>query len=174
MFEITRQIGIDAGHRIPNHLSKCRNVHGHRYEIMATCRSDELVEGGNEEGMVMDFSFLKEEMMCAIDECCDHSFIISSEDKSMINTFGVSLSDVINVRNTGEGQLVDNEIKNKVYMIPFSPTAENLAKHWYGLLAKQIKKRTNGLAWLHKIVVYETPNSSATYPQKNEISTRPI
>ena len=35
--ELTRRIGIDMGHRVPDHGSKCRNPHGHRYEILATC-----------------------------------------------------------------------------------------------------------------------------------------
>ncbi|HCX34237.1 MAG TPA: 6-carboxytetrahydropterin synthase QueD, partial [Rhodocyclaceae bacterium] len=27
---ITRRLEFDAGHRIPDHLSRCRHLHGHR------------------------------------------------------------------------------------------------------------------------------------------------
>ena len=30
---ITKEIEIDAAHRVPNHKSKCRTFHGHRYRI---------------------------------------------------------------------------------------------------------------------------------------------
>ncbi|MFZ8988336.1 MAG: 6-carboxytetrahydropterin synthase, partial [Methylophilaceae bacterium] len=30
---ITSRMEFDAGHRIPNHKSSCRNLHGHRYAI---------------------------------------------------------------------------------------------------------------------------------------------
>ena len=29
--KIRRWIETDTGHRVPNHKSKCRNIHGHRY-----------------------------------------------------------------------------------------------------------------------------------------------
>ncbi|MED5305895.1 MAG: 6-carboxytetrahydropterin synthase, partial [Candidatus Thermoplasmatota archaeon] len=28
---IRRWVETDTGHRVPNHKSKCRNMHGHRY-----------------------------------------------------------------------------------------------------------------------------------------------
>src|SRR4051812_9687285 len=75
----TREIGIDMGHRVTNHGSKCRNVHGHRYTIEATITGD-LIPDGASEGMVMDFSFLKEEMMREIDEYCDHALCLWVKD----------------------------------------------------------------------------------------------
>ena len=35
-FEITREIGLDAAHRVPDHASKCFHIHGHRYTVFAT------------------------------------------------------------------------------------------------------------------------------------------
>ena len=56
-YQITRGISIDAGHRVPHHHSKCRNIHGHRYEIQAVCRGP-LQNSGSQQGMVLDFAFL--------------------------------------------------------------------------------------------------------------------
>ncbi|MDP2056292.1 MAG: 6-carboxytetrahydropterin synthase, partial [Thiobacillus sp.] len=33
---ITRRLEFDAGHRIPNHASQCRHLHGHRYALEIT------------------------------------------------------------------------------------------------------------------------------------------
>ncbi|MFW8587824.1 6-carboxytetrahydropterin synthase [Rhizobium beringeri] len=55
---ITREIGIDAAHRIPHHESKCHNLHGHRYKIAATCVGP-LCGDGEQTGMVLDFRFLE-------------------------------------------------------------------------------------------------------------------
>ena len=59
--QITTRMEFDAGHRIPNHKSSCKNLHGHRYAIEVTI-SGEIVEQKNESnfGMVMDFKDAKE------------------------------------------------------------------------------------------------------------------
>jgi hypothetical protein len=35
---ITRRLDFDAGHRIPDHASQCKHLHGHRYAIEITLR----------------------------------------------------------------------------------------------------------------------------------------
>ena len=88
-FIVRRQIGIDAGHRVMTHGSKCRNMHGHRYTIEAHCQTDtnKLHNTGEQTDMVIDFSFLKDEMMTHIDEPCDHGFIISVQDEQLLKMF---------------------------------------------------------------------------------------
>ena len=141
-FEITREIGIDAGHRVPDHGSKCRNLHGHRYTIQATCVGD-LIDDGEQTGMVLDFGFLKDEMMNIIDKECDHATILYQYDpllKDHMDAFG------------------------KLVLVDFIPTAENLAKYWYNSLDAQVRIRSNFKATLMKVRVYETPNCWAEYP----------
>jgi 6-pyruvoyltetrahydropterin/6-carboxytetrahydropterin synthase len=36
MTEVTKIVEWDMGHRVPNHKSKCRNPHGHRYRLEVT------------------------------------------------------------------------------------------------------------------------------------------
>jgi 6-pyruvoyltetrahydropterin/6-carboxytetrahydropterin synthase len=161
MYSITRRIEIDAGHRIPNHASKCRNLHGHRYVIEATCIADELVSEGASEGMVLDFSFLKEEMVKTIDAYCDHSLILSLKDPLLrvidpgflIEQFEGSIDYCYTVSTYGQ-----------LYVIEHSPTAEVLAEHWFRRLEMPIRLRSSGLAKLHCLKVYETPNCWAVYP----------
>jgi 6-pyruvoyltetrahydropterin/6-carboxytetrahydropterin synthase len=40
MLTITRKLEFDAGHRIPDHNSQCRNLHGHRYTLLITLTGD--------------------------------------------------------------------------------------------------------------------------------------
>ena len=163
-FKITREIGIDAGHRVTYHGSKCRNPHGHRYTIHATCEG-ELAIAGEEMGMVMDFGFLKEEMMNEIDAPCDHGFICWNQDFQVLEMFGASkaaLSGEDVLKQQGYLSLRPNDMK--LYVVPFVPTAENLAKHWFERLAPRVDARTEGRASLLKVLVWETPNCSAEYP----------
>ena len=116
--EITKQIEIDMGHRVPNHKSKCRNPHGHRYKI-EVCVDDKVINtsGSSDEGMVIDFGDLKEIMMEYIDKVYDHSFTIYNHDE---------LAGWFNAIRT------DHDMK--INLVPFIPTAENLAKHWFELM----------------------------------------
>ena len=60
--EITTRMEFDSGHRIPNHKSSCKNLHGHRYAIEVTLKGD-IIDQENESdyGMVMDFKDAKEQ-----------------------------------------------------------------------------------------------------------------
>ena len=54
---IRRWIETDTGHRVPNHKSKCKHIHGHRYRWEAEIEGDVVTESGvSEEGMLIDFS----------------------------------------------------------------------------------------------------------------------
>jgi 6-pyruvoyltetrahydropterin/6-carboxytetrahydropterin synthase len=172
-FTITREIGIDAMHRVPTHGSKCKRYHGHRYTIEATCRArNGLIGEGEQSGMVIEFSFLKDEMMRMIDQYCDHGCIAWVEDRSLLHRLYPFRSVDLNVDGwlhhvkqevLQKGFFFDVYEDVKLYIIDCIPTAENLAKHWFGRLAPQVTERTEGKASLMKIVVHETPNCSAQY-----------
>jgi len=173
---ITREIGIDAGHRVTYHGSKCRNLHGHRYTIQATCKGA-LFEAGEQQGMVLDFGFLKDEMMNEIDEPCDHGTILWDKDP-LLSTFipnlkpgskGLAILERL-IASQGYVELPHNNVLvpicGKMYVVPFVPTAENLARHWYERLQPRVEERTGGAATLDNIKVWETPNCSAQFPFK--------
>lgn len=61
---ITRRVEWDMAHRIPDHLSLCKFLHGHRYSAEVTIEGPVIEEEGNpERGMVRDFGFLKTSLM---------------------------------------------------------------------------------------------------------------
>ncbi len=143
MTEITRKLEMDIGHRVPNHKSKCRNIHGHRYVLEVTVSGDLVEEkGASSEGMVMDFSDLKEIMTRSVHDVFDHGFIMFEDDP---------LASDFKRWQDGLGM--------KIIFVPFIPTAENLASYWMDILSKALAD--SGITVIG-VKVVETPNSWAT------------
>ena len=161
-FTITRKIEIDASHRVPDHHSKCFNMHGHRYTIQATLQGP-TIQRGEQSGMVMDFGFVKECMMNVIDANCDHATILSFHDPMLTSIIGSRSY------NIGQANTWSDLPGWKLFIIPEVPTAENLAMVWYNMLKEEILQFfINNLhdanpPKLIKIAVWETPNCVAEY-----------
>ena len=178
MFLMSREIGIDAGHRVPTHGSKCKNLHGHRYTIQAHCMSTDLHEKGEQKDMGIDFGFLKEEMMLNIDHDCDHALILWWGD-SLLETFipnETHNNRAINwVRRDGWYTVPFDwtlDGVDKLYIIPDIPTAEVLAKHWFYRLKERVSERSARMAKLIAVKVWETPNCFATYTEETTYEAR--
>ena len=168
MFAIRRSIEIDAGHRVPGHAGKCKNLHGHRY------RFEVLVAGSaRPDGMVLDFGFLKDLMVECVDAPFDHGLVIWEGDPLLGALLGYPEGG-----RQGMGPAVD-EVRaharehdvwmghgtfGKVAVIKSPPTAEHLAETAWRLMAPRIHERSDGLATLVSVTVRETPNCSATWP----------
>lgn len=68
MYKVKKRLEISAAHRLAlNYESKCKNLHGHNWDITVYCKSKEL----NENGMVFDFTIIKKK----ISEKLDHTYI---------------------------------------------------------------------------------------------------
>jgi 6-pyruvoyltetrahydropterin/6-carboxytetrahydropterin synthase len=159
MNSVTKEIEIQAAHRVPGTLSKCRFLHGHRYVIQATC-SGQIAKDGEQEGMVLDFSFLKEIMVQYIHEPCDHGTILFKEDPllhTLVAEGGVQGGHVFS-----DAVIFSNDFGN-FYGVPFTPTAENLARHWYEIMLQPIQVASRGHAYLIKVRVWETGTCYADY-----------
>jgi len=130
---ITRRLEIDAGHRLMNHESKCRNAHGHRYvfEIEVTALSLDTI------GRVIDFSVIKTELGGWLDRNWDHGFLYQKGDP--IQTFL-------------------NEYAQKGYEMETTPTAENMALEFLGV-ARELMARHE--IQVVSVKLWETPNCFA-------------
>lgn len=170
-YRVSRRIEIDAGHRIMTHGSKCRHVHGHRYGVEAVCEAVDLHHDGEQTDMVVDFGFLKDEMVRAIDTPCDHGFVAALADRELLAMFAPMGTEVeawiaglaATVRAEGEVTTTHTRLGTKLTVVPFQPTAECLARHWFVKLAEPVRVRSGGTARLVKVTVFETPNCSAEY-----------
>ncbi len=64
MYYITKRMEIAGCHALSlNYPSKCSNLHGHNWIVTVHCKAPEL----NENGMVADFSRIKELIMSHLD-----------------------------------------------------------------------------------------------------------
>ena len=142
---ITKSIEFDMGHRVPNHKSKCKNLHGHRYKVEVGVKGSLIkTKKSSDEGMVIDFSDLKEIMMEEIDNKLDHGFMLYDKDP-FIKEFSYF---------TKEDQ--------KIIFVPFIPTAENIALYIFDKIKLKLKRKNMEL---HSVRVWETPTSSALYKE---------
>jgi queuosine biosynthesis protein QueD len=82
---ITRRLEFDAGHRIPNHQSQCRHLHGHRYALEITLGGGVIDASERpDDGMVMDFSEVKAIAKRHVVDLWDHAFLVWCKDLPVV------------------------------------------------------------------------------------------
>lgn len=103
MFTISRKFTFCYGHRLLHHAGKCVHLHGHNGTVQIDLRKEQL----NSQGMVADFTDIKNSIGQWIDNTLDHRTILEEHDP-LVQT----------LREHGE----------PVFVLPSEPTAENIAK----------------------------------------------
>jgi len=137
---ITRKLEFDAGHRIPDHRSQCRNLHGHRYVLEVTLQGDLVeTEGAPDRGMVMDFADVKALATQHLVDRWDHAFLVYEGD-TQVRAF------------------LDTLAGHKTVVLDRIPTVENLAAIAFDLLANVYDAHYGVNLRLTKVRLYETPN----------------
>ena len=140
MLTITRKLEFDAGHRIPDHNSQCRNLHGHRYTLEITLTGGVIDhDGQSNNGMIMDFSDVKQLAKDALVDVWDHAFLVYEKDEP-VRAF------------------LDSLPNHKTVVLPLVPTIENLARIAFDILKTVYSDNFGTGLTLHKIKLYETPN----------------
>lgn len=135
------------GHRVPNHKSKCFNIHGHTYKVIIGVEGKVIeTKGTSDEGMVIDFGDLKEILNKVVYEPLDHGFMISVDDE-----------------HAEYFRWLYEVHKMNIIFVTFIPTAENIAKWIFNKLKPLIDNKQLKLIY---VTVWETLNSSATYSIK--------
>lgn len=112
----SRYHDFSAGHRVVGHESKCKYIHGHNYRVHFFC----VAEGGNLDtlGRVIDFSVIKTRLCQWLEDCWDHRLLLWEADplRKLFEHAGAALP--------AETML---EAVNSLFIVPFNPTAENMA-----------------------------------------------
>lgn len=140
--EAVRYHDICAGHRVAGHENKCRHLHGHNYRVWFHCRADSL----DKVGRVLDFAEIKVRLCYWLEDNWDHHFLVWKEDV---------WAEHLRV------------IDKSVVLVPFNPTAENMAQY---LVEKVGPARLAGTGIkLVKVTVEETRKCSATYTLPEEM-----
>ena len=143
---IRRWIETDTGQRVPNHKNKCCHMHGHRYRWEVEIEGDVITYSGtSDEGMLIDFSDVSRILTEQIHDIVDHSFIVYDGDSEAINAL----------------KLLGDE--HRTIIVPFIPTAENLAKWAFEQVSPHIKTEYANELRVVAFHVRETPKSWASW-----------
>ncbi len=76
MYSITKNLSFCYGHRLMNHPGKCRHLHGHSARVAITLEAETL----NEQGMVCDFSDIKQFAGQWLNNTLDHNMLLHKDD----------------------------------------------------------------------------------------------
>jgi 6-pyruvoyltetrahydropterin/6-carboxytetrahydropterin synthase len=133
---------ISCGHRVYGHESKCALAHGHNYRIHFTVQAVPLTPEVDTVGRVLDFSDIKARLCMWLEENWDHRFLLWEKDP-WVDMFQ---------NQAGETGLV---------VVPFNPTAENMAAHLVKEVAPIQLHGTN--CFLVACRIEETRKCAATY-----------
>lgn len=138
--KITRKLEFDAGHRIPNHGSQCRHLHGHRYALEVTVSGPIIATpGAADEGMVIDFSAIKTIATRLVAEPWDHAFLAWRQDQA-VTDFLAGIPG------------------HKTVLFDAPPTAEHLAQQAFAILDAAYRAEYGDQLQLEQVRLYETPN----------------
>ena len=143
--KIGKVIQWDMGHRVLNHRSVCKGLHGHRYKA-EICVEGDLVEkkDASEEGMVIDFADIKKTAQKFVQEELDHAFMVWEKDIELLEFF-------------------KNTKGHKPVIVPFTPTAENVAAYIFNQLKDKFTDVFKTGLHLQSVKLWETPSSYALY-----------
>lgn len=139
MYIIKTEQSFDSAHFLSGYDGKCSNLHGHRWRVVAEVCDEQLQQEGQLRGMVTDFGDIKNDLKKLADDY-DHAFIY--EESSLKEKTLEALQE--------EGF--------HLICVPFRPTAENFAKHFFEILKEKGYQ-------VRSVAVYETPNNCAVYTQ---------
>lgn len=139
---ITKQFSFETGHALYGYDGKCKNVHGHSYNLYVTVIGKPIVDNTNVKfGMVIDFGDLKKIVKAEIVDVFDHATVFN--------------------KNTPHLDLA-MELKNRdhnVILVDYQPTSEMMVIDF----AEKIKKHLPSNIKLHSLKLQETATSYAEW-----------
>jgi len=126
-------------HALDNYNGKCRFIHGHTFHFSVTLKGYILNdESDPKNGMVMDFGELKAILKEEIADHFDHSLIL---------------------KDTSPYAIVAKVSPERINLLPFQPTCENLLIHF----VEKVKNRLPENTVLHSATLQETPSNIAEW-----------
>ncbi len=147
IIRITREFSFEMAHVLWNYDGPCRNVHGHSYKLFVTVTGRAQDDPQNpKNGMVIDFTDLKNLVKKEIISIFDHSVVIGThmnEDKTRLL----------------------REMFSNIVAVDYQPTCENLAADF----SSRIRRRLAPGVKLHSVKLCETANSYAEWYASDNI-----
>ena len=141
IIRVTREFTFEMAHVLRNYDGPCRNVHGHSYRLFVTLSGTPVNDSENpKNGMVIDFTELKNIVLGKIVDQFDHSVVISRDF------------------DRGKMEMLTKTFGNTV-IVDYQPTCENLVTDF----AERLKHEMPGGVLLHSLRLFETAKSYAEW-----------
>jgi len=138
---VTREFTFEMAHVLGNYDGPCRNVHGHSYRLFVTLSGVPVNDPANpKNGMVIDFTDLKNIVLSSIVNQFDHSVVLCSDF------------------NPEKRTMMENTFGNTV-IVDYQPTCENLVADF----AQRLSDLMPAGVSLHSLKLYETAKSYAEW-----------
>ncbi|GBL34833.1 6-carboxy-5,6,7,8-tetrahydropterin synthase [Filimonas sp.] len=140
---VTKKFSFDMAHALYGYDGPCKNIHGHTYHLSVTLIGTPLQDASNVKlGMVVDFGDLKKIVKELILDSYDHALVLNEEAPY------------------SKSEVISNEFE-KVILVPYQPTCENLLLHFVSILKDCFPTEMK----LVSIRLEETPSSFAEWDQ---------
>jgi 6-pyruvoyltetrahydropterin/6-carboxytetrahydropterin synthase len=141
MIRVTKRFHFEMAHTLYEYDGLCRNIHGHSYNLEVTISGEPRNEPGHpKDGMLLDFSTLKEIVKTHVVNPFDHALMISSlvpeEQKQLLS-----------------------QTTDRFIVVDFQPTSENLVVYIASILQPLLPSGVT----LFSIRLYETETSFAEW-----------
>ena len=138
---VSKEFNFEMAHALWNYDGLCRHIHGHSYKLLISIIGEPISGSSNPKlGMVMDFGDLKALVKGPIVDFFDHALVINREAEKHIPE-------------------EPNEMYEKVHLVDFQPTCENLVIY----IAEKVKALLPAGIGLFSVKLYETATSYAEW-----------
>jgi 6-pyruvoyltetrahydropterin/6-carboxytetrahydropterin synthase len=119
---VTKKFSFEMAHALLNYNGPCRNIHGHSYVLEVTILGKPLVSmGAPKDGLVIDFSDIKEMVQKEILIHFDHALVLNKNSPRVITKNLTKQFD-------------------KIILFPVQPSCENLLIEFKNRLVKVLRK----------------------------------
>ncbi len=138
---VTKRFHFEMAHALYKYDGLCRNIHGHSYNLHVTLMGEPRNEPGHpKDGMVLDFSELKNTVKSKVVNRFDHALMVNSL--------------------TPESQLeLLKKTTDRIIVVDFQPTTENIVAY----IAKILQQHLPSDVLVYSIRLYETVTSYAEW-----------
>ena len=134
---VTKEFNFEMAHALWNYDGACKNIHGHSYRLFVTLAGTPIADSSNPKfGMVLDFKDLKQMIKGPVVDFLDHSLVVYEAAE-------------------GESLSVVRKMYEKVHVVDFQPTCENLVLY----IVKIIESLLSPGLELYSVKLYETATS---------------
>ncbi len=139
---ITKHFDFEAAHALPGYDGKCKNIHGHSYQLYVTVIGKPIQDNTHpKNGMVLDFGDLKHIVNTEIVSIFDHAIVLNKDSEHL------KLAEKI------------KDYSHRTVLVNYQPTSELMLLDF----SDRIKKRLPDDVKLHSLKLYETNNSYAEW-----------